>query len=166
MMPKRRLSSEEDDALRLGWSAALQAIEVSHSAPLSARHALHAAVLLDQLSDLAFVRRTALLEPPLATCGDFLSFRTALRDCEPVLGLLMDLTACRMDGPSLLVTAAQVAPDGFANLSVGDLMVSLYNGGTVPRLMLMQSDGKIRPMQDVLQQATKWWQTTLAHQLL
>jgi hypothetical protein len=165
MMPKDGLLSKQHDALVAGWSAAVQAVDVSHRAPLSARHALHAAVLIDQLSDLAFARRAELLEPLLATSGDFLAFRTTLRARERALGLLMDMTGCRVEGPHLQLIAAQVAPDDFANLEIADLMVSLYNAGTVPRLMLVHPDGALLPMQDILHRATNWWRVTLAHKL-
>lgn len=162
MMPKDGRLLKEHEALVAGWSAAVQAIEVSRSAPLSARHALHAAVLIDQVSDLAFARRTLLLEPDLACAGDFLSFRAALRSRGAALGILMDVSACRVDGPSLQLVAAQVPPNGFTNLAVADLMVSLYNAGTVPRLMLVHSDGRMLPMQELLLQAAEWWRSALA----
>lgn len=162
MKPKVGLLSKEHDALVSGWLAAEQAIEHSCRAPLSARHALHAAVLIDQMSDLAFARRTLLLDPGLASAGDFLSFRAALRAREPALGILMDMSDCRVDGPSLQLVAAQIPPDGFANLAVADLMVSLYNAGAVPRLMLVHSDGRMLPMQELLLQAAEWWRSTLA----
>lgn len=165
MMPNDCLLSKEDDALVVGWSAVVQAVDVSHHAPLSARRALHATVLIDQLSDLVFARRSMLLEPLLATSGDFLTFRAGLRDREPALGLLMDMTACDVHGPSLQLVAAQVPPDDFGNLAVAELMVSLYNVGTVPKLMLVKSDGKMLPMQDLLLQAANWWRASLAHKL-
>jgi hypothetical protein len=73
----------------------------------------------------------------------------------------MDLMACGASGPRLQVVAMPVAPDAFAKLAVADLMVSLYNGGTVPRLMLVPGDGQMLPMQSLLQSAALWWATTL-----
>ena len=153
-----------DDAMTAGWIAVMRAVETSRRAPLSARHALHAAVLIDQLSDLAFTGRTDLPLPLLATAGDILSFRAALRSSDPALGRLIDLTACGPDAPRLQVLAEAVAPDGFERLAVADLMVSLYNAGRVPRLMLVQPDETRLPMQDLLQQATSWWRATLGPQ--
>ena len=150
-----------DEAVAQTWAAVVDAVAVSRRAPLSARHALHAAVLIDQLSDKAFARRPALPLPALATAGDFLAFRAGLRASDPSLGPIMDLTACGADGTHLEILPTQVAPDAFSGLPVADLMVSLYNAGEVPRLMLVQRDGGIVPMQHLLQEATRWWGTIL-----
>jgi hypothetical protein len=151
-----------DGALAADFLALRQAVGISRRAPLSARHALHAAVLIDQLSDVAYVRRAELSFPTLATAGDILSFRAALRACDPALGPLMDLTSCGADCPRLQVVAEEVALDCFTSLPVEDLMVSLYNAGTVPRLMLVQKDMRMLPMQVLLQDATNWWSSTLS----
>ncbi len=148
---------------RLAWAAALAAVRVSRRAPLSARHALHAAVLLDQMTDLAYAGRADLPWPALATAGDFLAFRAGLRGLDPSLGALMDLCAGGADGPRLTVVATVVAPDAFSSLPVGDLMVSLYNNGTVPRLMLVQQGGEMLAMQDLLQSASLWWSLVFDH---
>ena len=149
------------DSLSTACRAVRDAVLVSRHAPLSARYALQAVASIDRLSDVAFVRRPDLSEPLLATAEDILSFRAALRICNPDLRPLMDLMACSATGPRLQVVALQVPPDGFAGLPVADLMVSLYNGGTVPRLMLVQPDGQMVPMQHLLQGALLWWETTL-----
>lgn len=165
MNPSGGLLSKRNDALAHGWLALLQAVGVSQRAPLSARHAVHAAVLIDQVSDAAFVRRAELSVAPLATAGDILTYRAALRACSPALGPLMDLTACGAEGPRLHLVAEKVAPEGFVSLPVADLMVSLYNAGTVPRLMLVQTGGETLPMQDLLHEASTWWRSTLGAQL-
>lgn len=149
-------------ALALAWAAVCEAVRISNRAPLSARHAMQAVAQLDHLSDVAFARRFDLTEPVLATAQDILSFRAALCRCEPALGPLMDLMACGASGPRLQVVAMPVAPDAFAKLAVADLMVSLYNGGTVPRLMLVPGDGQMLPMESLLQSAALWWEATLA----
>jgi hypothetical protein len=41
-------------------------------------------------------------------------------------------------------------------------MVSLYNAGTVPQLMLVQHSGTVLPMQHLLQGAADWWRAILA----
>ena len=135
-----------------------QVLASSQRAPLSARAAMHAAVQIDQMSDVAFARR-GLLSVPLSGAGDILVFRAALRAASADLGLLMDLAECGPDGPRLQVIAVPVPPDGFDTLPVADLMVSLYNAGTVPRLMLVLTDGTQHPMQDLLKRAAQWWQT-------
>lgn len=145
------------------WTAALVAVQVSGHAPLSARHALHAAVLIDQLSDIAFPVRGAFPVPALVTAGDLSAFRAGLRDCERSLGDIMDLTACGANAPRLEVRATAVAPEEFSALPVADLMVSLYNDGTVPRLMLVQLDGGKQQMQHLLQAATHWWSMILGN---
>lgn len=148
------------DAPLLDWqgalSACLQAVQTSQHAPLSARHALQAAAFFDLLADRAYVQGAL---KSLSTAADILAFRTALRQCHPALGPLMDLMAA---GAHLRVVATPVPPDGFASLDVADLMVSLYNAGTVPRLMLIQPDGTSLPMQDLLQNAAGWWATALS----
>ena len=162
-MPSGRPLLQQDDALRLGWLAVLRAVDVSRRAPLSARQALNAAVQIDQLSDRVFATRAALSVPPLARAADILTFRAALRACDPAFGPIMDLTACCPYGPSLQVTATEVAPEGFDRLGVADLMVSLYNAGTVPRLMMLQPGGTMLPMQNLLQHATARWGAILDH---
>lgn len=152
----------QDKLMRKGavaqhWAAVRCALGVSRQAPLSARHALHAAVLIDRLSDITFTRRLELPLPPLATAGDFSIFRAGLRVCEPSLGPIMDLTACSADGPRFEVVATKVASDGYSGLPVADLMVSLYNDGRIPRLMLVQRDGTMLPIQNLMLAATHWW---------
>lgn len=132
-------------------------LAASQRAPLSARAALYAAVQIDQMCDAAFAGR-GVLQSPLATAADILAFRAALREAAPMLGPLMDLAECGPMGPHLQVVAVPVPPDGFGRLPVADLMVSLYNAGTVPRLMLVMADGAQHDMQDLLQRATAWWQ--------
>ncbi|WP_127105246.1 hypothetical protein [Pararhodobacter zhoushanensis] len=148
-----------DAALAAGWQAAVQAVTDSRNAPLSARHALHAAVALDRLSDLAHARRST-LPPTLGRAGDILTFRAALRAADPAFGPLMDLTACSANGPHLALIATEIPPEGFASLPVGDLMVSLYNAGTVPRLFLVTQAENL-PMQPLLQAALDWWRTVV-----
>lgn len=114
------------------------------------------------MSDAGFARRDTLTDRRLATAGDILAFRAGLRQISPALGLIMDLTTCHPDAPRLQIVARPVPPDDFANLPVGDLMVSLYNSGTVPRLMLVQQDGTEHPMAEVSQAGAGWWAATLA----
>ena len=73
----------------------------------------------------------------------------------------MDLATCAPDSPRLMVVPSAVAPDAFASLCVADLMVSLYNNGTVPCLMLVPGHGAMQPMQPLLQAASDWWAVTL-----
>lgn len=160
------LLSHADETLGAAWQACVQALDESRNAPLSARHAVHAAALIDRLSDLAFVRRAQILSPPLSTAGVILSFRATLRVCEPALGPLMDLLSCRANGPCLQIGLTEVAPEGFAKLPIADLMVSLYNAGTVSRLVLVESSGITLPMQDLLHTALDWWRASLGAKVL
>lgn len=144
------------------WTAALHAVQVSGRAPLSARHALHAALLINQFSDIAFTLRGTLPLLDLATARDLPRFRANLRGHEPSLGLVMALSAAGADGPRLEVRVMDVAPEEFPSLSVADLMVSLYNNGTVPRLMLVQHDECEHQMQHLLQAASRWWSGNLS----
>ncbi|MBI1173272.1 hypothetical protein GC209_17935 [bacterium] len=138
-----------------------EAVGLSQRAPLSARHALQAVAMIDRLSDQVYARRSGLPVPDLAHAQDILSFRAALRDGDPAVAALMDLMTCGAASPRLQVVAAQLGPDDFARLPVGDLMVSLYNSGTVPRLMLVQPDGTMLAFQDLLRAAAAWWEATL-----
>lgn len=145
------------DSVAVAWSAVCRAVAVSGRAPLSARHALHAAVLMDQVSDIGCDHRGSMAVAALTTAGDLAAFRAALRVCAPSLGPIMDLTACGPVGPWLEVVATEVAAEEFAGLPVADLMISLYNDGKVARLMLVQRDGVKLPMQPLLQAAMEWW---------
>jgi hypothetical protein len=143
------------------WTAVLQAVDASRKAPLSARHALAAAVQIDQFSDHAFAARAALSEPNIALAADILAFRAALRAQSVAVGCLMDLSAAAAQGPYLEVIASALAPEAYAKLAVADLMVSLYNAGAVPQLMLVQSEGAALPILELLQAAIDWWSITL-----
>jgi hypothetical protein len=161
------MSLEQPDAglggrsIELHWKALRDGVQASGLAPLSARQALHAAVLIDRMSEIVFRRRHALARPELAIASDVLAFRAALRICEKSLGEIMDLTDCTAHGPYLDVRSTSVADDEFAALPVADLMVSLYNDGEVPRLMLVHRQGDMMPMQHILQMASDWWATAL-----
>lgn len=124
------------------------AVDAARAAPLSARAALYAAVMMDRLAD----RDGA---------SDILAARAQVRARCPAMGPLMDLAAAAAGGPYLQVVATPVPEDGFASLPVADLMVSLYNAGTVPRLMLVQAEEPALDMQDVLQEAWAWWRDRL-----
>ncbi len=142
-------------------TAAQQAVATAAAAPLSARHALHAAVLIDRITDPVFARRSLLALPDLATTRDIPAFRAALGICAPALDPILALAGGTAPHVRLEVLPEKVAPEAFGSLPVADLMVSLYNQGSVPRLMLVAQDRAGVPMQDLLHGAIRWWTGTL-----
>lgn len=148
-------------SLATQWAGVVQAVAESCRAPLSARHTLRAAVQIDHLSDVVFPTRSALAAKHLATAADFPAFRKALRTIIPALGPIMDLTGCSVQSPRLELREVEVARGDFPGLPVADLMVSLYNKGRVPQLLLVQPDGEVVPMQDLLRDAVSGWSRTL-----
>jgi len=107
-------------------AAALAALD---AAPLSRRKAMLAALLLDAEID----RRCA--------GTDLLAARAALAAAHPALAHIMALAALREGGPRLVLAQVAVSAAAYSQLSEADYMVSLYNGATVPRLMLALPDG-------------------------
>ncbi len=69
---------------------------------------------------------------------------------DEALGLVMDLAAMREGGARLVVEQREAAPD--EKLTEAEYMVSLYNGATVPRLMI-HGAGAVREALPVLRRA-------------
>ena len=97
-------------------TTALAALEAS---PMSRKKAMLLVLLIDAAIDGA-------------SEGDLLVHRQTLADSSPALALVMEIAAMREDGPRLAVEAAEAPP-----LSEAEYMVSVYNAGTVPRLMIV-----------------------------
>jgi hypothetical protein len=131
------------------------ALAEAEAAPLSVRRALLCAVLIDDLGERAF---TAWTPDAGRVFGaqDALAFRRALRRRCPELGLIADLCGMSTNAPRLVAKAIPIAADALAALPTEDFMVSLYNEGNVPRVMLVARDGE-RPAHEVLARALGWW---------
>ncbi len=110
-------------------------LRAARAAPLSARRAMLAALLIDQAVDALFTERHA------GAAADILAFRTELAERFPPLATLFALTALRPDGPRLGLAEVEVPIAHYSGLSVEDFMVSLYNDRTVQRLLVLAPDG-------------------------
>ena len=115
-------------------SAALTVLEAS---PLSRKKAMLLALLIDDAigegADDPLAARAAVTHPALAT--------------------VMELAAMREDGPRLVLEAGTVAAEEAAGLREADYMVSLYNGGTVQRVLVVWPDGRREDALVLLRQA-------------
>ena len=111
------------------------------AAPMSRKTAMLAALLIDAGTGRLFRRGTA---------GDVLVFREALARAAPELGLVMALADMREDGPRLVLEAVAVDAADYPGLSEADYMVSLYNGATVPRVLVALPDGTRLQAADLL----------------
>ena len=112
-------------------SRAAEAVAAARAAPLSAKKAMLAALLLDAAADALF-----------AASGedDVLEFRAGLAARSEALRLVFGLCALRADGPRLVTEAVAVPAGEYDALSVQDLMVSLYNNRTVQRVRVAVGD--------------------------
>jgi len=118
------------------------AIAEAKAAPLSARKAMLAVLLVDAYADRLFAAQTE--------ADDILEFRAGLAAASPALGLVFDLAA----GRARLVTEAVTVPvEEYGRLSVQDFMVSLYNGHTVQRVLVVAPDGTRHDVHAVLEEA-------------
>lgn len=119
-------------------------VAAAQAAPLSARKAMLAALLVDAYADRLFAAQTG--------ADDILEFRAGLAAASPALGLVFDVAA----GRARLVTEAVKVPLAeYGTLSVQDFMVSLYNGHTVQRVLVVGTDGARHDVHAVLAEAVK-----------
>lgn len=119
--------------------AARDAVAAARAAPQSRKAAMLAALQLDAAVDA------------LARAGDendILAGRSALRYRLPALAPILDLAA--MDGTILVLEPVEVALGDYPALGVEDFMVSLYNGRTVPRVLIAWPDGRRQDVHEVL----------------
>jgi hypothetical protein len=115
------------------------AVAAAEAAPLSRKKAMLAALLLDVAIDAMF---TASGE------DDVLAFRDALANRTSALAPILELVA--MNGATLVTEPVEIALIDYPALPVGDYMVSLYNGRTVPRVLIAGSDGSRRDAHEAL----------------
>lgn len=119
--------------------AARSAIAVAKAAPQSRKKAMLAALLLDAMVDALFEASGE---------SDVLAFRAALvsrrLDMKPILDL------AGMDQTRLVLEPVEIAIGDYPELGVEDFMVSLYNGRTVPRVLIAGPDGSRRDPHEAL----------------
>lgn len=122
---------------------AAQAVAAAAAAPLSAKRAMLAALLLDAAADAKF-----------AASGedDVLAYRARLAAGSAALGLVFGLCALRPDGPLLVTEAVEVPIAEYPKLRTEDFMVSLYNDRTVMRVRIAVGDQR-HDVHEVLAQA-------------
>lgn len=123
------------------------ALAAARAAPLSAKKAMLAALLLDAEIDRRFA---------LAGSGgdrDILAFRAEFASRSAALRLIMGLAALRPDGPRLVTEAVRVPIADYPTLGTADFMVSLYNDHTVQRVLIAMPDGSRHDMHTVLEAA-------------
>src|SRR5690349_20034604 len=99
-------------------NAALASLEAS---PLSRKKAMLLVLLID-----------AAIDDARPAGADILAHRDTIAATHPALALVMELAAMR-DSPRLAIEPRDTAD---AALTEPDYMVSLYNSGTLPRLLI------------------------------
>ena len=123
-----------------------QARLAARAAPLSARKAMLAAMLIDAYPDRLFAAGNTGAE-------DILAWRAALAAGSDALALVFALCALRDNGPRLVTEPVEVPIEDYPTLGVEDFMVSLYNDRTVPRVRIATADGRRRDVHEVLAEA-------------
>jgi hypothetical protein len=110
---------------------ATEAVAAAAAAPLSAKRAMLAALLIDAAADALF-----------AASGedDVLEFRARLAKGSAALALVFGLCALRPDGERLVTEAVEVPIADYPALTTEDFMVSLYNDRTVMRVRIAVED--------------------------
>ena len=114
------------------------------AAPLSRKRAMLVALLIDAFADRLFTA---------AGAEDVLVFRAELAAKSSALALVFALAAQNSDGPQLILEPVPVPPSDYAQLSLEDFMVSLYNDHTVQRVRIAMPDGTRRDAPEILGEA-------------
>jgi len=144
------LSLAEHFALILAETADLDA----H--PLSARQTRLVLTLLDKFAERVYFALRETAPEKLAPAADVVAWRDLLRSRCPALGAIFD--ACAVPPAAELMTAAVDVPlADYPRLSTADFMVSLYNGLTVQRVLLVSAAGETRLARAVIDDALAWW---------
>ncbi len=115
-------------------------LAAARAAPMSAKRALLVALLIDAYVDRLFGASGE---------DDLLAWRARRAAESPELGLVMDVAAGRAE---LVVEAVAVPIEDYPRLSEAEFMVSLYNGRTVPRVLIAQGEAR-RDVHEVLRAA-------------
>ena len=74
--------------------------------------------------------------------GDLLDYRALVAAGSEPLALVMELAALRAGGAHLVLEPVTVAASEAPALPESDYMVSLYNGATVPRVLIALGDAR------------------------
>jgi hypothetical protein len=129
--------------------------------PLSARQTRLLMTLIDKFADRVFFARRErhpdrVVEVEGRTIEDGVAWRDFLRHECPALGAIFDLCAVPPTA-ALEVRAVEMPIPDYPELSTADFMVSLYNGNSVQRVLLVLPDGDTRLAREVIGAAMDWW---------
>ena len=128
---------------------------LSLAAPLSPRKALLVAVLLDHFADRVFARFRTGMPDVLPPADDLPAWRAKLASRSPALAAVFALGSGQAQ---LRIDAVAVPIADYPALGVEDFMVSLYNGHTVQRVMLVEPGHEPVLAHDILAAALAFWQ--------
>ena len=120
------------------------ALAAAQAAPLSRRKALLAALLIDAHVDRLFAAG--------GRGDDILDYRDRLAREAPAVGLVLTLCS-QQHTTQLIIEAVGVPLAEYGRLSTADFMVSLYNGQSVQRLLLVDPAGQRHDVHAALQAA-------------
>ena len=129
------------------------------AAPLSSRKALLVAVLLDHFADRVFAQFRTSMPDFLPVADDLPAWRGKLASNSAALAAIFALGSGQAQ---LRIDSVEVPIAAYPALSVEDFMVSLYNGNTVQRVMLVGPDGTPVLVHDVLTAALVYWEAATA----
>jgi hypothetical protein len=129
------------------------------AARLSSRKALLVAVLLDHFADRIFAQFRTSMPDFLPGADDLPAWRAKLAAQSAALAAIFALGSGQA---RLRIDSVEVPIADYSALSVEDFMVSLYNGNSVQRVMLVGLDGVPVPAHDVLAAALAYWQAATA----
>jgi hypothetical protein len=127
--------------------------------PLSARQAKLVLTLLDKFADRVHAAFRDTAPEKLGGAADVVAWREVLRGRCPALGAVFDASAVP-PAAELATRAVEVPIADYPKLSTADFMVSLYNGHTVQRVLLVWPDGRTRLAREVIGEALAWWQAS------
>ena len=125
------------------------------AAPLSSRKALLVAVLLDHFADRVFAQFRTGMPDFLPVADDLPAWRAKLASQSAALAAIFALGSGHAH---LRIDAIEVPIADYPALAVEDFMVSLYNGNSVQRVMLVGADGVAVLAHDILAAALGYWQ--------
>ncbi|RYE08464.1 MAG: hypothetical protein EOP22_13485 [Hyphomicrobiales bacterium] len=114
------MTSEEQHSI----TTALAALEAR---PMSRKTAMLLALVIDAEIDRRF---------DATNDGDLLDYRALVAAGSEALALVMELAALRAGGAQLVLEPVAVPLAAMGGVSEAEYMVSLYNGATVPRVLI------------------------------
>lgn len=152
-------STSPDVTLDEHWALIVAEHRHSVAAPLSSRKALLVAVLLDHFADRVFAQLRTGMPDFLPAADDLPAWRAGLASQSPTLAAIFALGSGQA---RLRIDSVQVPIEDYPALSVEDVMVSVYNGNSVQRVMLVGPDGMPVLAHDVLAAALAYWEAAAA----